>query len=162
MAGETFAALVPPTGATFVPGHAARASQIERVRQDFAILSRPRYTHLGSASTIGHVNTAYAWAEDANTINLCDELVRGLTCTFRVWVKVADALGAVRVRFQNVDDAVTLAELPAGINLTAWTLYAVPITVPAGTTPKACRVEILATDAAYPAFYRGAQLELKL
>jgi hypothetical protein len=162
MAGETFAALVPPTGATFVPGHAARASQIERVRQNFAILSRQRYWHLGSASMVGHVNTAYAWAEDASAIKLCDELVRGLTCTFRVWVKVADAAGTVRVRLQNVDDGVAVAELPAGINVLSWTLYEIAVTPPAGATPKACRLEIVAGNASIPAYYRGAQLELKL
>jgi hypothetical protein len=162
MPGETFAALVPPTGAAFVPGHAARASQIERVRQNFAVLSRARYWHLGSASLVGHVNTAYAWAEDANTITLCDELVRGLTCTLRVWVKVADLSGTVRVRLQNIDDGVPCAELPAGIAALDWTLFETPVTVPAGATPKACRLEIVAGLASVPAYYRGAQLEVKL
>jgi hypothetical protein len=162
MPGETYAALVPPTGSTFTPGQAARASQIERVRQNLVILGKPRYWHLGSASTIGHINTAYAWAEDAPVVELCEEDVRGLTCTLRVWVKVAEAAGTVRVRLQNTADGVTCAELAAGINVTTWTLYTVAVTPPTGTTRKACRLEIVAGAADYPAYYRGAQLEVKL
>jgi hypothetical protein len=162
MAGETYAALVPPTGSTFTPGHAARASQIERVRQNLVILGKPTYWHLGSASMIGHINTSYAWAEDAPVVELCEEDVRGLTCTLRVWVKVADAAGTVRVRLQNTVDSVTVAEIAAGIADTTWTLYTATVTPPTGTTRKACRLEIVAGAAAYPAYYRGAQLEVKL
>ena len=162
MAGELYAALLPPTGTTFVPGQAARASQIERVRQNLVILGKARYWHLGSASTIGHVNTAYAWAEDANTIQLCAEDVRGLSLLLRVWVRTFDPAGSVRVRLQNVDDGVTLAELPAGIVVPAWTLYEVAATPPAGTVRRNCRIEIIAGSATIPVYYRGAQLELKL
>ena len=158
MAGETFAALLPPTGSTFIPGQAARASQIERVRQCLTILGKPRFWHLGSASTIAHYNGAYAWAEDAPTIPFCVEDVRGLTCLFRVWVKVLDASQSVRVRFQNTDDGVTVAELVAAVNPIDWTLYEVAATPPSGTTRKSCRVELVGQGA----YYRGAQLELFL
>jgi hypothetical protein len=162
MAGELYAALLPPTGAAFIAGHAARASQIERIRQNLVILGKPRYWHLGSASTVGHTNTAYDWAEDANTVKLCAEDLRGLTVTFRVWVKTYDAAGTVRVRLQNVDDGVTVAELPAGVVATAWTLYEVAVTPPSGTVARVCRVEIVAGSASIPVYYRGAQLEVKL
>ena len=162
MAGEIYAALIPPTGTTYIPGHAGRASQIEQIRQNLVILGKPRYWHLGSASTVGHLNTAYAWAEDANTVKFCQEDVRGLTLTLRVWVKTANVSGFVRVRFQNTDDAVTLAELPAGVVDVAWTLYEIAITPPAGTTRKSYRIEIVAGLNTVPVYYRGAQMELKL
>lgn len=158
MAGETYAALLPPTGAAFIPGHAARATQIERVRQCLTILGKPRYWHLGSASSIAHYNAGYDWAEDAPTIKFCLEDVRGLTCTFRVWVKVLDATGTVRARLQNTDDGVTVAEMAGPVNPTAWTLYEVLATPPAGTTRKSCRVELIGQGA----YYRGAQLEFHL
>jgi hypothetical protein len=162
MAGESYGALIPVTGSTFTPGQAARASQIERIRQNLAILGKPRYWHLGSASLVGHVDTAYVWAEDAPVVELCEEDVRGLTCTLRVWVKVGDAAGTVRVRLRNTTDGITLAELPAGIAVTAWTLYTAAVTPPTGTVRKPCRIEIVAGDASIPAYYRGAQLEVKL
>ena len=162
MAGESYGALLPPSGSAFAPGHAARASQIERVRQNLTILGKPRYWHLGSASTVGHINTSYAWAEDAPVVELCEEDVRGLTCTLRVWVKVADAAGTVRVRLFNTVDSVTVGEIAPGIAVTTWTLYTAAVTPPTGTTRKACRLEIVAGSASYPAYYRGAQLEIKL
>ena len=157
MAGETYAALVPPTGAAFIPGHAARASQIERVRQCLTILGKPRFWHLGSSSN-AHELDAYAWADNAPTIPWCAEDVRGLTCVLRVWVKVGDTANTVRVRFQNTDDSVTVAEMTAAVNPADWTLFEVPVTPPAGTTRKSCRVEIVG----HTAYYRGAQLELYL
>jgi hypothetical protein len=162
MSGETFAALLPPTGAAFVPGHAARASQIEQVRQNLTILGKPRYWHLGSAGSVPVVSTAYVWADDAPEVMLCAEDVRGLTLTLRVWLKVADALGTVRVRLQNVDDAVVLAELGAPVADLDWVLYELSVAPPPGTVRRKCRLEIKVGDAAHAGYYRGAQLELKL
>lgn len=162
MATETYAALTPPSGATFIAGHAARASQIERVRQNLVILGKRRYWDLGSASNVGHVNTSYDWAENAPSVELCEEDVRGLTLTFRVWVRVANASGTVRVRLRNTTDGSNVAEMAAAVSDTAWTLYEVAATAPTGTTPKVCRVEIIAGNALYAAYYRGAQLEIAL
>jgi len=162
MAGETYAALTPPTGAAFVAGHAARASQIERVRQNLMILGKPRYWHLGSAGAVPVTSTAYVWADDAPEIMLCAEDVRGLTLTLRVFVKVADALGTVRVRLQNVDDGVTCAELPVPAADLDWVLYEVAVVPPPGTVRRRCRLEIVAGVATTAAYYRGAQLELRL
>lgn len=162
MAGETFALPTPPSGTSFAAGQAARASQMEAVRQCLTILSKRRYWDLGGASSFGHVNTAYDWAENAGTIELCEEDVRGLTLTFRVWVYVANASGTVRVRLRNTTDGSNIAEMASAVSDTSWTLYEVAATAPAGTTAKSCRVEIIAGNALYPAYYRGAQLEIAL
>jgi hypothetical protein len=162
MAGETYSVPVPPSGSAFAAGQAARASQMEAVRQALTILGKRRYWDLGGASSFGHVNTSYDWAENAGTIQLCAEDVRGLTLTFRVWVYVANASGTVRVRLRNTTDGSNVAEMVAAVSDTSWTLYEVTATPPAGTTAKTCRVEIIAGNALYPAYYRGAQLEIKL
>lgn len=162
MAGETYAALTPPSGSTFIAGHAVRASQAERIRQNLVILGKRRYWDLGGASESGAINTSYDWAPNAGTIELCEEDVRGLTLTFRVWARVANASGTVRVRLRNTDDSATVAEMAAAVSVTTWTLYEVTATPPTGTVAKVCRVEIVAGSALYPAYYRGAQLEIAL
>jgi hypothetical protein len=162
MAGETYGVPVPPSGSAFAAGQAARASQMEAVRQSLTILGKRRYWDLGSASEVGHVNTSYEWAANAGTIKLCAEDVRGLTLTFRVWVYVANASGTVRVRLRNTTDSSDVAVMAAAVSDTSWTLYEVAATAPTGTTAKTCRVEIIAGSALYPAYYRGAQLEIAL
>ena len=162
MAGESYGALLPPTGSTFTAGQAARATQIERVRQNLTILGKPRYWHLGRASTIGHINTSYAWAEDAPVVELCEEDVRGLTCTLRGLGQgggcrrhgARAALQYGRRRRGRRDRG-----RDRGHDVDA--LHGA-VTPPTGTTRKACRLEIVAGSASYPAYYRGAQLEVKL
>lgn len=161
MAGETYANVTPPTGSTFIAGHAARASQIERVRQNFVVLGRRRYFDLGGTESDGHTDTSYARLRNGREVELCEEDFRGLTLTMRVWVRVANVAGSVRVRLRNTTDSVTVAEMASAVTDITLTLYEVAVTLPAGTTPKTCRLEIIAGSATYPAFAFG-QLRIVL
>lgn len=161
MAGETFAAIVPPSGSAFAAGQAARASFAEQVRQDLVILGKRRYHDLGGDSEAGVTDTSYVWAPNGGVIELCAEDVRGLTLTLRVWVKVSNASGTVRVRLRNTTDGSDVAEMAAAVSDTSWTLYTVSATAPAGTTAKTCRLEIKASGG-YIGYVRDAKLEIKL
>lgn len=161
MAGETYGLLVPPTGSTFVSGQTVRASKFEQDRQNFAVLGRPRYTHLGGVETDGHIDTSYARLRNAAAIELCAEDYRGLTLTLVVWVRVQAGTGTVRVRLRNTDDSSTVAEMAAAVSDTTMTRYEAAITVPTGATAKSCRLEILAGSAADEAYAFGG-IEVKL
>ena len=116
MAGESYGLVTPPSGSTFIAGHAARASQIERVRQNLVILGKRRYVELGGDSEAGVTDTSYVWAPNGKAIELCEEDVRGLTLTLRVWVKVNNASGTVRVRLRNTTDGSNVAEMAAAVS----------------------------------------------
>jgi hypothetical protein len=145
MAGEIFALLVPPTGSTFIAGHAARASQIERIRQVIVILAKPRYIHCGGQDGDGHDNTAYARLRNTATLELCQEDYRGLTMTARMKVRVNDAAYTVTVRLRNTDDGVTVAEMTLPVSDVTLTEYTAICTLPAGTIRKTCEWQIQVT-----------------
>lgn len=164
MAGETYDDLIPPSGSTFIAGHAARASQIEQVRQNLTILGKRRYWDLGGSEIDGHDEPTYARLRSGKVVELCEEDLRGLTVTLQVWVHVDDAGSTVRVRLRNVDIGANVAEMVAAVSDVLPTLYEVACTLPTGTTPRSCRLEILTTGAGSPTSYGYAygQLEIAL
>lgn len=163
MAGETYGLIVPPSGAAFVAGHAARRSQIEQLRQNAVILGKPRYLELGGLEREGHVTTVYDRLTGAFDVELCEEDFRGLTVTLLLWGRVADATGTWRVRLRNTDDGGNVAEMPGAQNNTTLVRQAaIACALPAGTTPKWCRLEILAGSALYPAYAFGRLKVAKL
>ena len=145
MASEVFGLLQPPTGTTFIAGHAARASQIERIRQVIAILAKPRYVHCGGSESDGHTDTTYARLRNTATLELCEEDYRGLTVTARIKARINDAAETVRIRLRNIDDNVTVAEMVASVNVTTLTEYTVVCTLPTGTTRKTCEWQMQVT-----------------
>lgn len=157
MAGESYGLLVPPSGDTFMAGHTARVHQIEQSRKNFAVLGRQRYIHLGGTESDGHTSESYERLRNAMPIDLCEEDYRGLTLTLVVLMRVANASGTVQVRLYNTDDSAPVAETTAENN-TSLTRYTAAVTLPAGTDPKSCRLEILAGDETYPAFAMGGLL----
>jgi hypothetical protein len=146
MAGEIFALLQPPTGSTFIAGHAARASQIERIRQVIAILAKPRYIHCGGNDGDGHTDTTYARLRNTGTLELCEEDYRGLTMTARIKARVLDGAFTVTIRLRNIDDGVTVCEMTAPVNVTTLTEYTRPVTLPTGTARKTCEWQIQVTS----------------
>jgi hypothetical protein len=152
MAGETFSALTPPSGSTFIAGHAARASQIERIRQCLVILGKKRPIGSGGSDTDGHDGTSYARLRNTVPIPLCEEDYRGFTVTAYVRTRVLDAAGTVRVRLRNTDDNSTVAEMVAAVSVTTLTDYTLTVTLPAGTTRKNCEWQIQVSNALYPGY----------
>ena len=149
MAGETYALLTPPSGTTFVAGHAARASQIERIRQCLVILGKPRPIPCGGSDTDGHNDTTYARLRNSVPLELCEEDYRGLTVTAVFHVRVSNASGSVRLRLRNTDDGSDVAEMVAAVNDITRTEYRVTCTLPPGTTRRTCEWQIVVNDAAY-------------
>ena len=148
MSGEVFGLLQPPTGTTFIAGHAARASQIERIRQVIAILAKPRYVHCGGNDGDGHDGAAYARLRNTGTLELCEEDYRGLTMTARIRARVNDAAGTVQIRLRNTDDGVTVCEMTVPVNVTTLTEYTRPVVLPTGTARKTCEWQIVVTGGA--------------
>jgi hypothetical protein len=144
MAGETYAVLTPPTGSTFIAGHAVRASQAERIRQNLVQLGKPRYIDLGGSEIDGHGDecVTYARLRSGKVIELCEEHFRGLTLTLQVWAKLLAGTSTVQVRLRNIDDNADVAEMASAVTVTSLTMYEVTCVLPAGTTPKQCRLEI--------------------
>jgi hypothetical protein len=159
MAGETYGVIVPPSGASFVAGHAARASQIEQVRQNAVIMGKPRYIDLGGSEIDGHDDSSYARLRSGKVVPLCEEDYRGLTLTLEVWVRVSNAAGTVQVRLRSTDNTVTVAEISA-VSVTTTTKETAACTLPAGTTPKDCQLEIVLTSGKIGFAYGHLKLEL--
>lgn len=152
MAGESYALLTPPSGSTFIAGHAARASQIEQLRQCIAILGKRRPIAGGGSDTDGHTGVAYERLRNTVPVQLCEEDYRGLTVTAHFRVRVANASGTVQVRLRNTDDGSDIAEMTAAVSDTSLTDYEVTATLPAGTTRKNCEWQIVVGDATYPGY----------
>lgn len=160
MAGETAAQVTPPTGTTFMAGHAARASFPERIRQNTVIQFKRRYIELGGSDQIGSESTTYERAVQAPEVELCEEDFRGLTVDLVVWVRVNDPAGTVRMQLYNTDDGSVVGEMAAAVSDTTLTRYVVTLTLPLGTVHKWCQLQIK-TSAGYRAFGFG-RLRIRL
>src|SRR5690606_1675078 len=162
MAGETFAPPIPPSGSTFMAGHTARVRQIGAARQALVVLGKPRYIHLGGIESDGHTGETYERLRNAVEIPLCAEDFRGLTVTLRVWARLSELAGPetyMQVRLRNMDDGSDVAETEEIVS-TSLAQYEAVCTLPEGTTPKWCRLEIVSSDGT-PAYAFGG-LEVKL
>lgn len=157
MAGETYNPPAPP-----VAGEILKAAWGIAVVESLVQLGKRRTIDLGGCEIDGHTGTSYARLRSGKIVELCEEDFRGLTVTCQFFVKVLNTspVGTVRLRLRNFDDGANVAEMVGAVSDTDITQYNVACTLPAGTTAKRCRLEIVVSDADCPGFAYG-QLEIE-
>lgn len=142
---DTFSPPVSPTsGLEFATGDAARATQIEAVRQSLIILGKTRIIPLGGVFYPAVARTADSYIDVYTPfdIPLCADDYAGFDVDVLCWLLSPDGVTLARMRLVDLDNASSsIGESTTSASSTP-ARQAVTITLPAGSTPHFCRPQI--------------------